>query len=56
MEKIRETDGTVRSGISLSGPASRYAIAKLDQLRVEAAEAARELSRQLGGDFVVAAP
>ena len=53
---IFETDGTVRSGISLSGPASRYTIAKLDQLRVEAAEAARELSRQLGGDLTAAAP
>jgi len=47
---IFETDGTVRSGISLSGPASRYTFAKLDQLRVEAAEAARELSRLLAGD------
>lgn len=46
---IFERDGTVMSGISLSGPASRYTFAKLDQLRLEAADAARELSRQLGG-------
>ncbi len=46
---IFERDGTVTSGISLSGPASRYTLAKLDQLRLEVVEAARELSRQLGG-------
>ena len=46
---IFERDGTVMSGISLSGPSSRYTLAKLDQLRLEAVEAARELTRQLGG-------
>ncbi len=46
---VFERDGTVTSGISLSGPSSRYTLAKLDQLRLEAADAARELSRQLGG-------
>jgi DNA-binding IclR family transcriptional regulator len=49
---IFEKDGTVTSGISLSGPASRYTLAKLDQLRVEAADAARDLSRQLGGGSI----
>lgn len=46
---IFERDGAVTSGISLSGPASRYTLAKLDQLRLEAVEAARHLSCQLGG-------
>jgi DNA-binding IclR family transcriptional regulator len=45
---VFEKNGAVQSGISLSGPASRYTSAKLDQLRLEAAEAARDLSRRLG--------
>ena len=45
---VFEKNGAVQSGISLSGPASRYTMAKLDQLRLEAAEAARDLSRRLG--------
>jgi DNA-binding IclR family transcriptional regulator len=46
---IIEKDGRVVSGISLSGPASRYSKQKLRELRDCAMEAARELSRKLGG-------
>lgn len=44
-----EKDGYVTSGISLSGPASRYNRQKLRALRDCAMAAARELSRRLGG-------
>lgn len=46
---IIEKDGRVDSGISLSGPASRYNKQKLRELRDCAMEAARNLSRKLGG-------
>lgn len=45
---VFEKYGAVQSGISLSGPASRYTLAKLEELRREAADAARGLSQQLG--------
>lgn len=46
---VIEKDGRVVSGISLSGPASRYSKQKLRELRDCAMEAARELSRKLAG-------
>jgi DNA-binding IclR family transcriptional regulator len=46
---VIEKDGQVTSGISLSGPASRYSRQKLRELRDCAMEAARELSLHLGG-------
>jgi DNA-binding IclR family transcriptional regulator len=46
---VIEKDGQVTSGISLSGPASRYSRQKLRELRDCAMEAARELSLNLGG-------
>ena len=46
---VIEKDGHVVSGISLSGPASRYNRQKLRELRDCAMAAARELSLNLGG-------
>ena len=46
---VIEKDGRVTSGISLSGPASRYSRQKLRELRNCAMAAARELSLSLGG-------
>ena len=46
---VIDKDGQVTSGISLSGPASRYTRQKLRELRDCAMEAARELSLKLGG-------
>ena len=46
---VVEKDDTVTSGISLSGPASRYTRQKLRELRDDAAEAARRLSAKLNG-------
>jgi DNA-binding IclR family transcriptional regulator len=46
---VIEKDGRVTSGISLSGPASRYNRQKLRELRDCAMAAARELSLKLGG-------
>jgi DNA-binding IclR family transcriptional regulator len=46
---VIEKDGRVTSGISLSGPASRYNRQKLRELRDCAMVAARELSLKLGG-------
>jgi DNA-binding IclR family transcriptional regulator len=44
-----EKGGIVVGGISLSGPASRYSMNKLEELRDVILAAARELSRQLLG-------
>jgi DNA-binding IclR family transcriptional regulator len=46
---VIESDGQVTSGISLSGPASRYNRQKLRELRDCAMAAARKLSLNLGG-------
>jgi DNA-binding IclR family transcriptional regulator len=46
---VIEKDGHVSSGISLSGPASRYSRQKLRELRDCAMAAARDLSLNLGG-------
>jgi DNA-binding IclR family transcriptional regulator len=46
---VIEKDGRVTSGISLSGPTSRYSRQKLRELRDCALAAARELSLNLGG-------
>lgn len=46
---VIEKDGQVTSGISLSGPASRYTRQKLRELRDCAMAAAHELSLKLGG-------
>ena len=46
---VFDKDGQVTSGISLSGPASRYTRQKLRELRDCAMAAARELSLKLGG-------
>jgi DNA-binding IclR family transcriptional regulator len=46
---VREKDDRVTDGISLSGPASRYTLPKLRELRDCAIAAARELSHKLGG-------
>jgi IclR family transcriptional regulator, acetate operon repressor len=46
---VIEKDGRVISGISLSGPASRYSRQKLRELRNCAMAAGRELSLSLGG-------
>jgi len=46
---VFEKDGRVTSGISLSGPASRYSRQKLIELRDCAMAAARKLSLNLGG-------
>lgn len=50
---VIEKDGHVTSGISLSGPASRYSRQKLLELRDCAMVAARELSFNLGGTMAV---
>jgi DNA-binding IclR family transcriptional regulator len=47
---VVEKDGRVISGISLSGPASRYSRQKLRELRNCAMAAGRELSLSLGGN------
>lgn len=44
-----EKGGMVVGGISLSGPASRYSLAKLEELRDVILAASRDLSRQLLG-------
>ena len=46
---VIEKDGRVISGISLSGPASRYSRQKLCELRNCAMAVARELSLSLRG-------
>ena len=46
---VLEKDRSVTGGISLSGPASRYTLPKLRELRDCAMAAARELSLKLGG-------
>ena len=43
-----EAGGAVRAGISLSGPASRYSLAKLEELKDRSLVAARNLARRLG--------
>jgi DNA-binding IclR family transcriptional regulator len=49
---VIEKDGQITSGISLSGPASRYSRQKLRELRDCAMEAAHQLSLNLGGMVV----
>ena len=44
-----EKGGIVVGGLSLSGPASRYTLSKLDELRDTLLSAAQDLSRQLLG-------
>jgi DNA-binding IclR family transcriptional regulator len=44
-----EKGGLVVGGISLSGPASRYSLARLEELRDVILIASRDLSRQLLG-------
>jgi DNA-binding IclR family transcriptional regulator len=46
---VVEKDGSVLGGISLSGPASRYTLQRLKELRDHAIEAANALSARLGG-------
>ena len=46
---VLEKDGSAIGGISLSGPASRYTLQKLRELRDCAMAAARELSLKVGG-------
>lgn len=46
---ILEKDGTAHSGLSLSGPASRYTMRKLAGLKSQCLGAARALSKRLGG-------
>ncbi len=46
---IVEAGGAVRAGISLSGPASRYTMAKLEELKDVSLVTARNLARRLGG-------
>lgn len=46
---VLEKDGSVTGGISLSGPASRYTLQKLRELRDCALGAARRLCAKLGG-------
>jgi DNA-binding IclR family transcriptional regulator len=45
---VFEASGAVRAGISLSGPASRYSLAKLEELKERSLVAARNLARRLG--------
>jgi DNA-binding IclR family transcriptional regulator len=47
---VFQKGGVVKGGISLSGPISRYTHQKLHELRDVAADAARRLSRQIGGN------
>jgi DNA-binding IclR family transcriptional regulator len=44
---VFEEGGRVEAGISLSGPSSRYTLSKLEELKDQAAIAARDLSRSL---------
>ena len=46
---VFEKGGEVPGGISISGPSSRFDLAKLDALRLVAMPRGAELSRQLGG-------
>jgi len=46
---IFESGERVIRGFSISGPATRFTLEKLDQLKIPMLEAARELSEQLGG-------
>lgn len=46
---VFEKGGQVPGGISISGPASRFDLDKLGDLRVVASKLATELSRRLGG-------
>jgi len=45
---VFEAGGAVRAGISLSGPASRYTLAKLEELKDRSLVTARTLARRLG--------
>jgi DNA-binding IclR family transcriptional regulator len=53
---VFERDGVVRGGISLSGPASRFSLAKLDELRDCLLPEARQLSLELGLDDTALLP
>ena len=46
---VFQSGGQVRSGISISGPDSRFTIEKLDELRTPMMHAAHRLSQHLGG-------
>jgi DNA-binding IclR family transcriptional regulator len=46
---IFEGGGVVRAGISLSGPASRYSLAKLEELKNKSVVTARDLAKRIGG-------
>ncbi len=46
---VFEKGGTVPGGIAISGPSSRFDVAKLEELRDAALPYAAELSRKLGG-------
>jgi DNA-binding IclR family transcriptional regulator len=52
---VFEPNGKVESGISISGPISRFAFDKLDELRVAMCEAARRLTQRIGGQHAIAA-
>jgi len=46
---IFEGGGRIKSGISISGPDSRFTLEKLSELKVPMMQASRRLSEQLGG-------
>ena len=46
---VFESGGRVTRGFSISGPATRFTLEKLEELKIPMLEAARELSEQLGG-------
>jgi DNA-binding IclR family transcriptional regulator len=46
---VYEKGGIVQAGISLSGPSSRFTMAKLKELNIEAEKVSRALSKKFGG-------
>ena len=46
---VFEGSGSVRSGISISGPDSRFSMTKLHELKIPMMESAQKLSEQMGG-------
>jgi DNA-binding IclR family transcriptional regulator len=46
---VFESGGRVTRGFSISGPATRFTVEKLEELKIPMLEAGRELSEQLGG-------
>ena len=46
---VFEGSGSVRSGISISGPDSRFDMTKLHELKIPMMESAKKLSEQIGG-------